>query len=1011
MRRGTAAAWAAANPVLTAGEIGFETDTGWNKIGDGVTDWNTLPGVAGGAVLIAILGSTPAGTGKSTVVTGTATHGDGSEGTFISVLATGLTIDNGIIFASDPSTPLWYWKRIYSGNIDPRWFGCKTYAVDPTFDCTTIFQTMVNAVPDYSVIEIQQGCEFRLTDGFVITRSHLRITGQGSLFFDVVHLTQHATWGPNYAAIMVKAGLYAAPWTGAAFGLVWLPNVPLTAGIADVLSTITEFTKFNSAALDFVKRGVRVGDQVIVTVSTDVANQGIHTVTAVGPSGTITCVAVAAMSNNQWFMLNDGFNTATTFEYKVDGGFAPVPGRTTIDVSALATATQVATATAAVITAAVTARTLTITGTLHAPGSAIVDLMNRVHTADGLIPITAIGGAPFTVYGMTGHDIWVSPFNSNTVNDHWYLSASGNIQIAMEENYVLEDIELDTFTMRGRGHYDVVPWNGLPDPLSNIPLDNVAVAVYNTIGCRIHELKIKDFYSYAISLQAVIGAKVKNNEITNVGFNGIEGLFQDSEISGNRLDHVTQGMEIGGINSVIHDNVVNQCAFNGIWISASGYGVNNERLDIYGNKIVRDQNASTSGYAMDVSDVVAGAANTKSIHFHDNEVHGRWLNGIVAHQAAETGGVVEYDHNRLILDAPDVVGAVGCFVSQENASLIPVAGSAIGTTSAAATRKLTDASVDMTTVLTGVVTMTNGSPDVTGVGTHFLAEIVVIFDPTTATLVGPYMKLEADTGASWKQVASVTSDTVATLVGNYIGAGGAGDAAVQKVAVSDLLRVISGGGDPGVYRVATIIDRHNLTVDRDWPAGGSIGNVAWRDIHERVNGRVRVHHNVFQFIGGNYALAADLIEAAVDFYDNEIIDDSGFTCPAGYVDVVESSVNFFHPLPASQSLKNNQRNGVAVEYDGHLYQLSAPAIYDTCGKRQHVFTVAGTINELRGAVGRDCTLISNVASVTVHHDGVIIITDTGVDVVLGIGERYDMQCISYNSATDKYTYKAKGPKY
>jgi hypothetical protein len=41
-RRGTSAEWASANPVLDAGEIGYETNTKVIKIGDGVTPWNTL---------------------------------------------------------------------------------------------------------------------------------------------------------------------------------------------------------------------------------------------------------------------------------------------------------------------------------------------------------------------------------------------------------------------------------------------------------------------------------------------------------------------------------------------------------------------------------------------------------------------------------------------------------------------------------------------------------------------------------------------------------------------------------------------------------------------------------------------------------------------------------------------------------------------------------------------------------------------------------------------------------
>jgi hypothetical protein len=41
-RRGTAAEWTTVNPILAAGEIGFETDTGKFKIGDGTNAWADL---------------------------------------------------------------------------------------------------------------------------------------------------------------------------------------------------------------------------------------------------------------------------------------------------------------------------------------------------------------------------------------------------------------------------------------------------------------------------------------------------------------------------------------------------------------------------------------------------------------------------------------------------------------------------------------------------------------------------------------------------------------------------------------------------------------------------------------------------------------------------------------------------------------------------------------------------------------------------------------------------------
>ena len=80
LRRGTAAQWTAANPILAAGELGLETDTKLFKAGDGTTPWNTLEygALAGdiedGSVTAAKLaagaaasnlGFTPASTGKA----------------------------------------------------------------------------------------------------------------------------------------------------------------------------------------------------------------------------------------------------------------------------------------------------------------------------------------------------------------------------------------------------------------------------------------------------------------------------------------------------------------------------------------------------------------------------------------------------------------------------------------------------------------------------------------------------------------------------------------------------------------------------------------------------------------------------------------------------------------------------------------------------------------------------------------------------------------------------------
>lgn len=72
LRRGTAAEWADANPVLADGEPGVERNTGKQKIGDGVTAWNALP-------YTATTGATgpagPATTNASLLTSGTVPEG------------------------------------------------------------------------------------------------------------------------------------------------------------------------------------------------------------------------------------------------------------------------------------------------------------------------------------------------------------------------------------------------------------------------------------------------------------------------------------------------------------------------------------------------------------------------------------------------------------------------------------------------------------------------------------------------------------------------------------------------------------------------------------------------------------------------------------------------------------------------------------------------------------------------------------------------------------------------
>lgn len=59
LRRGFSGEWAENNPTLSAGEPGFESDTGKFKIGDGITKWTDLeyfvPGAGSPGVTMEVL--------------------------------------------------------------------------------------------------------------------------------------------------------------------------------------------------------------------------------------------------------------------------------------------------------------------------------------------------------------------------------------------------------------------------------------------------------------------------------------------------------------------------------------------------------------------------------------------------------------------------------------------------------------------------------------------------------------------------------------------------------------------------------------------------------------------------------------------------------------------------------------------------------------------------------------------------------------------------------------------
>ena len=94
LRRGTASQWTAANPILSEGEFGYESDTTKFKVGNGTASWTELAYALGGDVLTTATASATylrQDTASATYlpISASATLGGGGEGDFSSFLLMG----------------------------------------------------------------------------------------------------------------------------------------------------------------------------------------------------------------------------------------------------------------------------------------------------------------------------------------------------------------------------------------------------------------------------------------------------------------------------------------------------------------------------------------------------------------------------------------------------------------------------------------------------------------------------------------------------------------------------------------------------------------------------------------------------------------------------------------------------------------------------------------------------------------------------------------------------------
>ena len=116
LRRDTAAAWTAANPVLRIGELGIETDTLRCKVGNGTSAWSALSYAFSGPPMVRGQAS-KMDTGTITISTAGVYVTTGLTGIFDTTTANGMMLGTSQAFAIKNTSGISKLLRFY-GSID-----------------------------------------------------------------------------------------------------------------------------------------------------------------------------------------------------------------------------------------------------------------------------------------------------------------------------------------------------------------------------------------------------------------------------------------------------------------------------------------------------------------------------------------------------------------------------------------------------------------------------------------------------------------------------------------------------------------------------------------------------------------------------------------------------------------------------------------------------------------------------------------------------------------------------
>lgn len=308
---------------------------------------------------------------------------------------------------------------------------------------------------------------------------------------------------------------------------------------ANVTTSESDRTLLNFPGGDVIARAIRAGDRVVVTSSRG-TQTAVRTVMSVGEpnadrlatsvthirltqalpapdtkaTGRITAIAGASIVDGEQFVLNDGVNSAVTFEFDSNASVTPSATLRAI----VFTGAESATAMRDLIRTAINAApTLNITASVS--GTTFVDLVNDIGGPEGNVAITeTVANVGFIVTGMSG---------GAATSSSWAYNATGEARVErVLTNQEFVDAARSYITFPEPGSDTLVLKGGVTLPVSLTPFPSVSAPSPSTTTAARTVSYTRMYLAYrALRQDLQEPAKVTIDDVTSrAGISSINGV-------------------------------------------------------------------------------------------------------------------------------------------------------------------------------------------------------------------------------------------------------------------------------------------------------------------------------------------------------------------------------------------------------------------------------------------------------------------------------------------------------